>query len=72
MRIEDYPTLFPRAQNMISFMREYLRFNNVKENQKLAIVAHSSYLKSITAKGLNEKDELIDGKDMKNCQITPM
>ena len=38
---------------------------------KVALVAHSSFLKSITAEGVDSNNELIGGADMKNCEIFP-
>ncbi len=35
------------------------------------MVAHSSFLKCITASGVDQNDELIGGADMKNCEIYP-
>ena len=55
-------------------MRNYLKHTrDIGKDQKVAIVAHSSFLKSITAEGVNqETKEIIGGSDFKNCQIFPM
>ena len=66
MRIEEYNTLFGRSQLMKEFIRNHLKFTDIKQGQKVAIVGHSSFLKCITADGV-ENDELVGGADMKNC-----
>ena len=55
---------------MREFMRNHLKFTDIKEGQKVAVVAHSSFLKCITAEGVKD-GEMVGGADMKNCQIFP-
>ena len=55
---------------MREFIRKHLLFTELKEGQKVACVAHASFLKCITADGLKD-GELVGGADMKNCAIFP-
>jgi hypothetical protein len=55
---------------MRQFIKNHLEFTDIKEGQKVGCVAHSSFLKVITAEGLKDGD-LIGGADMKNCAIFP-
>lgn len=75
LRVEGYNVLYWRTQLAKQFIRDNLKsdFPEVLADQKLkvAIVAHSSFLKCITAQGVDENSELIGGADMKNCEIYP-
>lgn len=75
MRVEGYNVLYWRTQIAKQFVREHLRANFPEVLQdkslKVALVAHSSFLKSITADGVDENDEIIGGADMSNCEIYP-
>jgi len=72
LRIEEYHHLYTRSQVTKNFIRNYLKFTDIKEGQKVACVAHSSFLKAMSAEGVDhDKLEIIGGLDMKNCQISP-
>ena len=75
LRIEGYDVLYWRTEISKKFIYEHLKSNFPEilqdKSQKVALVAHSSFLKSLTAEGVDENNELIGGDDMKNCEIKP-
>ena len=72
LRIEDYVTLFGRTTMVKQFMRNYLKHSPIGAGQRVAVIAHGSFLKCMTAEGVDPvRRELIGGADMKNCQIFP-
>ena len=72
LRIEGYGVLYWRAQGVKKFLREQLKHAPLEGQKKVAVVAHSSFLKCITAEGLDDKGDLIGGANMKNCEIFPL
>jgi len=72
LRVEGYGPLYWRTELVKKFIKENLKHNfTLGKDQKAAVVAHSSFLKCITASGVAEDGEVIDGADMANCEIFP-
>jgi hypothetical protein len=54
------------------FFRQYLPLLHLKDDEKIAIVSHSAFLSSLSAKGYDEKNEdVIAPAVMHNCQFVP-
>ena len=72
LRAEGYGVLYWRTELVKKFIKEHLKHNiTLGKDQKAAVVAHSSFLKCITATGVAEDGEVIAGADMANCEIYP-
>ena len=57
-RFEDCASLLRRGAVAKEFMREYLRVNPLKDDEKYAVSTHSMFIATMTAEGLDENDKM--------------
>ncbi|CDW86509.1 UNKNOWN [Stylonychia lemnae] len=70
-RYETHSDLFKRAQIIKTFMREYLISHPLDHSsqEKYGLVSHSRIMATLTASGVNEKEELLDYYWLQNCEM---
>jgi hypothetical protein len=72
-RYENHKDLYARAKVIKQFLREYITANPLNEvkQEKYGVISHSRIIATMTAKGVDENDELIDFTWFQNCEMRP-
>lgn len=72
---ENFGNLVARANNIKRFMKENLKANPLKGQEKYALVCHSTIIAALTSDGLedptNQESKLVNPTMMLNCQSLP-
>jgi len=72
-RYENHKDLFQRAKVIKQYLREYINANPLdhEKQEKYAVISHSRIIATMTAKAVDENDELLDFIWFQNCEMRP-
>lgn len=71
-RMEDPLRMYERGVQLRKFLDHYLKTHTIKPEEKIAIVSHSAFLTSLSAKGYDyTQNDLVEPEHMHNCQFIP-
>ena len=71
-RIESPAQIFERVQIFKRFLKEFIYHHKYDFTQKVAIVAHGSFLRSLSGEGVDQTTGfIINSKEFRNCEVYP-